>query len=141
MTSAIKQTGKAYSVAGGLVIAASVSMMITLVLSAAIAHFLNTEKITWQQAGYWIMGMLFSSSFTGGKCAYISIKRQCFVVSMMSGILYWGLLLCISALFFGGNFGAVWETAGIVGAGAATAALLRAPATKKHTMKARRAYR
>lgn len=141
MRSAIRQTGKAHSVTTGLVVAASVSMMITLLLSAAIAFFLNTEKVTWQQAGYWIMGMLFASSFIGGKCAYASVKRQRFIISLMSGILYWGLLLCICALFFGGNLGAVWETAGIIGAGSGSAALLHIPITKRRTAKLRRAYR
>lgn len=141
MTSGFKQTGKARSIAGGLAIAAAVSMTLTIVLSAAVAYFLNEERVTWQQAGYWIMGMLFAASFIGGKCAYLSVKRQYFVISIMSGILYWGLLLCISALFFGGNFGAVWETAGIVGAGAATAALLRSPGGKGRNRKATGAYR
>lgn len=141
MTTAVKQTGKTRSAAGGLSIAAAVSMTVTLAFSAAIAYVLSTEKITWQQAGYWIMGMLFAASFLGGKCAYGSVKRQCFLMSALSGLLYWGLLLCISALFFGGNFGAVWETAGIIAAGAATAGLLRRPDRKQHTAKRRSPYR
>lgn len=141
MTSAFKPTGKTRSIAGGLGIAAAVSMTLTILLSAAIAYFLSKERITWQQAGYWIMGMLFVSAWIGGKCAYLSVKRQCFLVSAMAGLLYWGLLLCISALFFGGNFGAVGETAGIVAAGAMSSALLRRPGRKGQNRKIRSAYR
>ena len=77
------------------------------------------------------MGMLFISSFIGSKCAYISIKRQKFTISMMAGTLYWGLLLCLTALFFGGDFSAMWETAGIIAAGAGSSALISVPSRKK----------
>lgn len=135
MATRIKPTGKTNSVPGGLAIAAFVSMMITFTLSAIIAGLLNTEKITWMQAGYWIMGMLFLASFVGGECAFVSIKRQRFAISIMSGVLYWGLLLCVTALFFGGDFGAVWETAGIIGAGSGVAALISVPKRKKYRKK------
>lgn len=132
MATTIKPTGKTNSIPGGLAIAASVSMVITFALSAAIAFFLNTEKITWMQAGYWIMGMLFLASYIGGKCAFASIKRQRLAISIMSGILYWGLLLCVTALFFGGDFGSVLETAGIIGAGSGVAALISIPKRKRY---------
>lgn len=140
MATTLKHTGKANSIPAGLAIAVSVSMMITFLLSATIAMLLNTEKITWIQAGYWIMGMLFSASFIGGKCAVASIKRQRLMISIMSGILYWGLLLCVTALFFGGKFGAVWETAGLIGAGSGTAVLISGTSRKKNRKKSGRVY-
>lgn len=140
MPARIKRTGKANSIPGGLAIAAFVSMILTFVLSAAIAFSINIEKITWIQAGYWIMVMLFLSSFVGGKCAFASVKRQRIAISIMSGVLYWGLLLCITALFFGGNFSAVWQTAGIIGAGSGTAALISVPYGKKKSKKPGRSY-
>jgi len=59
------------------------------------------------------------------------VKRQKVAICMMSGVLYWGLLLCLSALFFGGDFSAIWETAGMIAAGSGSAALLSAPRKKK----------
>lgn len=141
MENRIRSSGKASSVPGGLAIAVFVSMITTVVSSALIANALNQETITWTQAGYWIMGMLFIASLIGAKCAFAAIKRQRMVVSMMSGVLYWGILLCITALFFGGKFGAVWETAGLVGAGSAVAALLSLPRTGKNQRKTRMRYR
>jgi len=126
-----KSTGKAKSIPGGLAMSGLISMVITFVLCAAIAGFLEAEKITWMQAGYWIMGMLFLSSFIGSKCAFAAVKRQKVAICMMSGVLYWGLLLCLSALFFGGDFSAIWETAGMIAAGSGSAALLSAPRKKK----------
>ena len=117
-------TGKAVSIFKGMMIAGTVSITTTIMLTATIANYLNKEKITWEEAGYWIMLMLFLSAFSGGKCAYATIKRQKIAVSLMSGFLYWGILLCCTALFFGGNYDALLETSGIIVAGCLTAALL-----------------
>jgi len=141
MTTTIKHAGKASSIPGGMAIAASISIIITIASSAVIANFLNTEKITCEQAGYWIMGMLFLASFIGGKCAFAAIKRQRIAVSIMSGALYWGLLLCITALFFGGNFSAVWETAGMIAAGSGSAALLSVPVKRNYRKNFGRVHR
>ena len=132
-----KANGRAASVPAGMAIAAAASMILTVVLSVLIAYFLNQGKISWEQAGYWIMAMLFISAFVGGKLAYSAVKRQRLFISFMSGIIYWGLLLCITALFWGGNYGPVWETAGIIGAGCLTSALLKGICPKK---KNKRAY-
>jgi len=126
-----KSTGKAKSIPGGLAMSGLISMVITFVLCAAIAGFLEAEKITWTHAGYWIMGMLYLSSFVGSKFAVMFIKRQKLTIIIMTSILYWGLLLCLTALFFGGDFSAIWETAGIIAAGAGSAALISFPSRKK----------
>lgn len=132
-----KANGRAASVPGGMAMTAAASMILTVVLSVLIAYFLNQGKISWEQAGYWIMAMLFISAFVGGKLAYSAVKRQRLFISFMSGIIYWGLLLCITALFWGGNYGPIWETAGIIGAGCLTSALLKGGRCRK---KNKRAY-
>ena len=126
-----KANGRAASVPGGMAMAAAASMILTVVLSVLIAYFMNQGKISWEQAGYWIMAMLFISAFVGGKLAYSAVKRQRLFISFMSGIIYWGLLLCITALFWGGNYGPIWETAGIIGAGCLTSALLKGGRCRK----------
>ena len=60
-----KANGRAASVPGGMAMAAAASMILTVVLSVLIAYFLNQGKRTWEQAGYWIMAMLFISAFVG----------------------------------------------------------------------------
>ena len=141
MSVSIKPTGKACSIPGGLAASGAVSMAITIGASVLIANFLNREKITWEQAGYWIMGMLLIASFAGAKSAIFAMKRQRLLLSCMSGVLYWGLLLCTTALFFGGDFSAVGETAGIIMAGSGAAALITAPKGKKNRKKVRGGYR
>lgn len=132
--------GKAKSIPGGLLIAAIASILITIGFSLAITYYLNAERITWGQAGYWIMVMIFSASLIGGKVAYHFTKRKRFAISAMSGMLYWGILLCTTALFFGGDYGAVWETGAIIAAGSAIAAMISSPNSKDNRRNKGRAY-
>ena len=134
-------SGKAKSIPEGLAIAALSSMLITVISSAAIAYCLSAEKISWIQAGYWIMGMLFIAAFAGGKSAILSIKRKRLAIGVMSAVLYWGLLLCTTALFFGGKFSALWETAAIIGAGSGTSVLISMPYRKNSGRKTGGVYR
>ena len=140
MKRSIKRGGQAYSISGGLVFSATVNMFITFLFSVIIAYALNKEKITWEDAGYWIMGMLFSASFLGAKTAVITVKHQKMIISIMSGVLYWGLLLCITALFFGGNWSSIGETAAIIIAGCGCAALLSVPDKKQNKRRQNRQY-
>lgn len=131
MTKGIQRSGKAKSIPEGLAFAVFVSGTITLVLSATLATFLNNGRITWEKTGYWIMVMLLTASYIGGRCAYAVIKRQRVIVSLMAGMVYWVLLLCITALFFGGDFDAVMETAALIVAGSAISAFTFMPNKKK----------
>ena len=136
-----KAAGTTASVPRGLALAALVSMITTLVSAAIIAHCIHSERISWEQAGCWIMGMLFAASFLGGKSAYAAIRRQRLIVCFMAGILYWGLLLVTTALFFGGDYSTVWETAGIICGGSGAAGLLSVPDHHKKKAKVGRGNR
>lgn len=131
MITAGKNKGKTMSVPGGLALSGAISLGITLLLSLLLAKLLDSQKIIWEQAGYWIMGMLFVSAFAGAKAANGVIRRQRLVITLMSGALYWGLLLCLTALFFGGNFDAVPETALVIIAGSGCAAMVSLPQKKR----------
>lgn len=131
MSTPVKATGRAMSIPAGIAISGAVSMGATLLMSLLLASMLDSERMTWEQAGYWIMVMLFVSSFAGAKTGMIAIRHQRLAVSLMSGCLYWGLLLCFTALFFGGNYGAVPETAAVITAGSCCAAMLSLPKKRK----------
>ena len=141
MTKNLKHTGKAKSIPCGMAISAVISIGMTILCSGAIAYFLDTEKMTWETAGYWIMFLLLGASFIGGKSAITAVKRQRMLISLMSGVVYWGVLLCITALFFGGKYEGVWVTAGLIAAGCAIAGMLTMPEKQKQGKKARRGYR
>lgn len=137
MLKSITNTGKSLSFPGGMTVSGITSMSITILASVIIAQMLDSGQITWEQSGYWIMGMLLLSAFLGAKAAIVAIKRQKLAVSMMSGILYWGIMICVTALFFGGNYDAVLETAALIIAGSGCAAMVSLP-QKRSRRKRRR---
>ena len=138
MATTIRHNGRTMSVPGGMAIAAIISMGITLLAATVMAAMLNAEKISWQQTGYWIIAVLFLSAYAGSKGAYAAIKRRRLAISLMSGGLYWGLLLCITALFFGGNYDAVPETAAVIVAGSGCAAMVSLPQRQTKPKKKRK---
>jgi hypothetical protein len=129
------RTGTTGSIVKGMTVGAIISFIITIIGSIMIASCLNLEKITWEEAGYWIMGMLFLAAFIGGKGAHAVIKRQRIAVSLMTSFLYWGILLCTTALFFGGNFGPLFETAAIILAGCISSSIFRNSFSKNNRRK------
>lgn len=119
-----KATGRAMSMPAGLMVGGGISLGITILLTAAFAWLLNTERLQWEKIGYWIMGMLLIGSFSGAMTACGKIKRQRLLVSLLSGALYMGTLLAITALFFGGQYDGVVVTAILVMGGSLAAGLL-----------------
>lgn len=139
MTSLIKQTGKSKSLPESMLISAVISISVTVIGSLAIANGLQQEKISWEQAGYWIMAMLFLASFLSATSTILFTKRKRLAIACMSGLLYWGLLLCLTALCWGGQLAGIWETAAIIGAGACSAGLL-SPINRKTGHRRKRGY-
>ena len=119
-----KNSGRASSVPVGLSVGMGVSVGITIFCTAVMACLLEKEIMTWENVGYGIMGMLIFSSFCGAKLSAIKIKHQRFVICLLSGMLYLGSLLSITALFFGGQYDAVGVTIALVVAGCGCAGLL-----------------
>ena len=120
----LKPTGRAMSMPGGLTIGAVVSLGGTLLFAAVLAKLVDMEKLAWENIGYGIVVLLLLASFSGAMTAYAKIKRQRLLVCSVSGVIYFGILLAITALFFGGQYEAVGVTAALVFGGSACAWLL-----------------
>lgn len=118
-----KPTGRASSMPIGLLIGVAVSMGITIVSAALLARLVESEKMKEAWIGYGIMVILWTASFVGALSAHARIKRQRLLVCILSGLAYFSALLCITALFFGGQYEAVGVTAILVMGGAVVAAL------------------
>lgn len=119
-----KATGRAVSMPMGLLIGVSVSMGLTLAAAAILAKLLDSEKLAWENVGYGIEATLILAAFCGAMTACRKTKRQRLAVCGISALLYFGILLAITALFFGGQYQAVWLTAILILAGSGSAALL-----------------
>lgn len=119
-----QMNGKASSIPAGLGAGAGVSVVITLAGTAVLAKMLDAETIQWESIGYGILIMIMLSAMLGSLTAIRKVKRQFALVSLMSGFVYWGILLSITALFFGGQYEAVGVTLLLVAAGSGCAFLL-----------------
>lgn len=119
-----KPTGRAMSMPAGLVFGAAISLGVTLLAAAVLAKLVDMEKLAWENIGYGIMILLLLASFSGAMAAFAKIKRQRMLVCAISGAVYFGILLSITALFFGGQYDSVGVTAALVLAGSIAAGLL-----------------
>lgn len=119
-----KVTGKAMSIPAGLALGGLGSLAVTLIFSAVLAKLVDAEAVAEESIGYGVMAILLLASFAGAMVSFRRIKRQRLLVCMLSGVVYFGILLSITALFFGGQYEAVGVTGLLVLCGSATAALL-----------------
>lgn len=133
--------GKTASIPMGLGLSLAAAATITFLSTFAISILLDRRSIDWANVGYWIMLVLLLAPFVGGKIAINTIKTQRILISLMSGVLYWMFLLCITALLFGGDYSSIWETGALIAAGSLTAALLRFPQIRYSSRQKRGIYR
>ena len=104
--------------------AAGISLVLTVVLSGMFSLALEKNWLAFEESGYAVMILLLFVTITGGIVAANRIKHQILAVCAASGAVYFIMLLSITALFYGGQYCAVGETAAIVVMGTGIAALL-----------------
>lgn len=119
-----KPTGRAMSMPAGLTLGAAVSLALTMIVSAIIAMLAEKEIIPESSIGYGVIVLLLTASAAGAFTANGKIRRRKLLVSLLSGVIYYAILLGITALFFGGQFQGMGVTALLVLAGAALPILL-----------------
>ena len=119
----IRRTGRASSMAAGLTFGAGTALAITIRGSAILAKLVDGEWLEEGNVGYGIMGMLLLASYLAAMVSYGKIKRQRLLVCLSTGGIYFGLLLSITALFFGGQYSGVGVTALLIVCGAILAIL------------------
>lgn len=118
------KTGRSASVPAGLALGAAVGLGVVLTGTGVLAVLLDAEKIAWENIGYGIMISLLLGAFVAAWFACWRIKRQYILVSIMSGVTFLGLLMCITALFFGGKYEAVGVTSLLVAGGSGACGML-----------------
>ena len=123
-----KHTGRASSMAGGLAFGVTMSLLLMIVMAAALAKLVEKEIIAETQIGYGVMVLLLLSTFAGSKLAWSKTKRRRLATCMAAGGIYFLVLLSITALFFGGQYEGVGVTAPLILAGSGLASL---PASQK----------
>lgn len=124
MVANVKPTGKAMSMPAGLALGGAVSLGMTILAAAGIALLAEREILPEGSIGYAVMVLLLLAAAAGGIVANGKIKRRKLLVSGLSAAIYYGELLAITALFFGGQYQGMGVTALMVLAGAALPLLL-----------------
>lgn len=119
-----KVTGKASSMPVGLALGGGLSMVVTVVLSLVTAKLLDNGTLPEESVGYAALGILLLSSGLGAWLAAVKIKRQRLIVCLASGCVYYGLLLGVTALFFGGQYTGMGVTALAVAGGSLAVCLM-----------------
>lgn len=114
-----KPTGRSSTIPGGLALGGTVSLFFTLAGAAIIAWIVNGELMPEENIGYGIMMVLLAASFAGAMAANSRIRRRRALICLMSGGVYLLMLMAMTALFFGGQYSGVGETALMVFCGAA----------------------
>lgn len=82
----------------------ALSMTLTMILAAGIAHMISNEMIPEDMVGYGVIVILLSASAAGAVLAFKKIKHRRMVVCLLSGLAYYLSLLAVTALFFGGQY-------------------------------------
>lgn len=118
-----KVTGRTSSIPAGLAAGAAVSTVVTGIGTVLLALLLDRETISWEAIGYGILTMILLAAYLGALCAYSRIRRRKAAVCFLSGLTYFGILLMVTALFFGGQYEAVGVTGLLVAGGSGCAAI------------------
>lgn len=119
-----KVTGTASSMPVGFTVAATGSLLMSIAGAALSGYLISKEVLQESSIGYCAMVLILLSSIVGAAIAVGRIKRRRVFVCMISGLIYFGILLCMTALFFGGQYQGIPVTGLLVLAGCALVALL-----------------
>ena len=141
MTINAKVTGTASTIPAGLAAGALVSGTMTLLGTLAAAKLIDMEILSWSQSGYAVLVILLLSAWMGAMVAAGKIKRRRVAVCVGSGVVYMLMLLCTTALFFGGKYSGVGETALLILCGSMVAVFTSEPGTRRKSTKSKRGYR
>ena len=124
MTVKRKVTGNAVSMPVGIALGFGVSMLITLAGSMLMAKLISDEVLMDTAIGYGAMVIVLMASIAGPAISAAKIQRLRLQVCLVSGVVYYGALLGITALFFGGQYQGMGVTALLVLAGMGTTILM-----------------
>ena len=117
-------TDKTSGVMVGILIGVLVSIGVTLISASILAWFIATEKMSENMISYGAMVVLLLSALLGSGVAIARIRRLRVQVCLITGGIYYLVLLAMTALFFEGQYQGMGLTAILVLVGSGLVALL-----------------
>lgn len=103
----MKLQGKTKSMGAGLLLGTLLSIAMLLSELGVLAELIEKEIITYSSMGYGILFSIVAAAFAGSALSVGLIRRRVLLAVSAHALLLWGTLLCITALFFGGQYCAV----------------------------------
>lgn len=119
-----KPTGRALSMGAGLGVGAIFALCWTILGAMTAGKLLDMEIMKEKDIGYASVLILLTASFGSAIVSWGKIKRQRMLVCAASGGIYFLMLLCATALLFGGQYSGVWVTLILILAGSGAAMAL-----------------
>lgn len=142
MTINRKATGTASTVPTGLTYGSLVFAAMVLSGCVLATKLIEKEILDWNQSGYVVLVILLLSSWMGAMVSAAKIKRRRMAVCIGSGVVHLLLLLCATALFFGGKYSGVGETALLIFCGSMVAVFTGAQGkNRRKSIKTKASYR
>ena len=118
-----KVTGRATSIPVGLAAGLGMSVGFSTLVIAIAAYLISEAYLPMDSIGYCAIITLLGSSYLGAKVATGKIKRLRIQMSLISGAIYFLLLLVITAIFLKGEYEGVGVTLFVVASGAILSAI------------------
>ena len=119
-----KPSGRAMSMPAGVLMGTLISIAVSLLGSLLTAYLLSKETLRETGIGYAAMATLIAASLSGCIIAVGRIKHRRMLVCMLCAVSYFGTLLAMTALFFGGQYSGVGVTALLIFGSCSVVALL-----------------
>ena len=119
-----KVTGRSMSMACGIGVGVLFSVVLTVIGSTILAALIDGEKLGENGIGYGAIVILLLASAMGAIAAWRCVRHRRLMVCLLTGVGYYGALLCVTALFFGGQYQGMGATALMVLAGCSSVGLL-----------------
>ena len=142
MTLNQKVSGTASSLPVGIVLGVLTALLITLTGSTVTAWLILGEKIGESSIGYCSALITLLSSAAGAEISWLRTKRLRLQVCLITGAIFYLLLLSVTAVFFGGIYLGMGMTAISVLCGSGAVALLGTRRGKRTKFKGvKKAYR
>ena len=140
MTVNRKPTGLAASIPAGLCWGAAVSLAMTVLGAAAVAKLIEKGIMDWSKCGYGVLMILIISAWTGAMVAAGKVRRMRMAVCMEMGAVYFCSLMILTALFFGGRYSGVGETALLIFCGSMLGVFAGYPRKTRRNSRKREVY-
>lgn len=124
MSRKTKLTGRAKSMGMGVLLGTLLGMGITIAGAMIGAAMISRGTIPEQGIGYCSAAIILISSILGPVYAAGLIKHRRVYVCAITSLIYYGALLAITALFFGGQYKGMGVTALLVAGGCGVSILM-----------------